>query len=65
VRVNELAESGLTLVESRDLKRLAGTMIPASEGYSVPGADNETNFDHLVRSLGRDKLPVKAALATR
>lgn len=60
----EPQESGLTPAELRDLRRLAGIMVPVSEAYGVPGADDEAIFADIVRSLGRDRLAVKAALAT-
>lgn len=55
--------SGLTPNEARDLRRLAGLMVPASGEYRVPGADDETIFADIVRSLGRDRDPVRQALA--
>src|SRR6202012_3024033 len=57
------AQSDLTPTELRDLRYLAGIMIPISEEYAVPGADDEAIFAEIVRSLGRDKSAVKAALA--
>jgi hypothetical protein len=53
----------LTAVERRDLRRLAGYMVPASAEYGVPGADDETIFADIVRSLGRDENDVRKALA--
>ena len=53
----------LTTAELRDLRRLAGFMVPASAEYGVPGADDETIFADIVRSLGRDKNAVRKALA--
>jgi hypothetical protein len=53
----------LTAAERRDLRRLAGFMVPASAEYGVPGADDETIFADIVRSLGRDKNDVRKALA--
>jgi hypothetical protein len=52
----------LTLTELRDLRRLAGFMMPASAEYGVPGADDEAIFADIVRSLGRDRNAVRAAL---
>jgi hypothetical protein len=54
----------LTLTDLRDLRRLAGFMIPAAAEYGVPGADDETIFADIVRSLGRDQSDVRKALAT-
>lgn len=53
----------LTAAERRDLRRLAGFMVPASAEYGVPGADDETIFADIVRSLGRDENDVRKALA--
>jgi hypothetical protein len=53
----------LTPIEWRDLRRLAGLMMPASAEYGVPGADDETIFADIVRSLGRDRGAVCESLA--
>ena len=53
----------LTATERRDLRRLVGFMVPASAEYGVPGADDETIFADIVRSLGRDENDVRKALA--
>jgi hypothetical protein len=58
------SEAGLTPAELRDLRRLAGFMVPASAEYGVPGADDEAIFSDIVRSLGRDRNDVRTALAT-
>jgi hypothetical protein len=55
--------SGLTPVELRDLRRLAGFMLPSSTDYRVPGADGAAIFADVVRSLGRDRNDVRKALA--
>jgi hypothetical protein len=55
-------ETELTATERRDLRRLAGFMVPASAEYGVPGADDETIFADIVGSLGRDKNDVCKAL---
>lgn len=56
-------ESGLSAAESRDLCRIAGLMIPASQTMGVPGADDALIFADIVRSLGRDTPDVRVALA--
>jgi len=56
-------EIELTATERRDLRRLAGFMVPASAEYGVPGADDETIFADIVRSLGRDENDIRNALA--
>src|SRR5882672_8903932 len=53
----------LTSTECRELRRLATFMVPASAEYGVPGADDETIFADIVRSLGRDRNDVRKALA--
>ncbi|MGH7098228.1 MAG: hypothetical protein ACREE4_11295 [Stellaceae bacterium] len=53
----------LTSTELRNLRRLAGFMVPASAEYGVPGAEDETIFTDIVRSLGRDRDAVRTALA--
>jgi hypothetical protein len=55
-------EAELTRTELRDLRRLAGFMVPASAEYGVPGADDEAIFADIVRSLGRDRGAVRTAL---
>jgi hypothetical protein len=56
------AETGLSTRELRDLRRLAGFMVPADVAYGVPGADNEVIFADIIRSLGRDAQAVRTAL---
>jgi hypothetical protein len=53
----------LTPVELRDLRRLAGFMVPSSAEYGIPGADDEEIFADIVRSLGRDRMDVRTALS--
>jgi hypothetical protein len=53
----------LSTNELRDLRRLAGFMVPANADYGVPGADDETIFADITLSLGRDVQAVRAALA--
>lgn len=48
--------------EARELCAFAGTMIPASARYGVPGADDEAIFADILKSLGRDRDDVGAAL---
>jgi hypothetical protein len=63
MRAIEAPRAELTLSELRDLRRLAGFMVPASVEYGVPGADDETIFTDIVRSLGRDANDIREALA--
>ncbi len=46
----------------RDFRALAGTIIPASASYGVPGADDERIFSDILRSLERDRDDVRLAL---
>jgi hypothetical protein len=55
-------DTALSAAEARDLRAFAGTMIPPSEHYGVPGADDEAIFADIVKSLGRDRDDVAAAL---
>lgn len=52
----------LTDAEIRDLRALAGLMIPASATYGVPGADDGPIFADIVKSLERDTADAKTAL---
>ena len=47
----------------RDLRALAGIIIPPSATYDVPGADDERIFSDIRRSLERDRDDVCQALA--
>jgi hypothetical protein len=53
----------LTAEQIRDFRALAGTIIPASATYGVPGADDERIFNDILRSLERDRDDVRQALA--
>ena len=46
-----------------DLRALAGTIIPRSVAYGVPGADDEKIFNDILKSLERDRGDVCRALA--
>ena len=48
--------------ELRDLRCLAGLMIPASAEFGVPGADDPAIFATIVNSLGRDTGDARAVL---
>jgi hypothetical protein len=56
-------ESELTAEQIRDLGLLAGTIIPTSAAYDVPGADDERIFSDILRSIERDREDVCQALA--
>lgn len=52
----------LTDAEIRDLRALAGLMIPASTTHGVPGADDERVFADIIKSLERDTADTQTAL---
>lgn len=54
---------GLSATEVRDLRLLAGQIIPPSATYRVPGADDEMIFTDILNSLERDRDDVRRALA--
>ena len=56
------ASVSLLPADLRDLRRLAGFMIPASAEYGLPGADDEAIFTDIVGSLGRDQADVRHVL---
>ena len=53
----------LTIDQARDLRALAGMIIPASAVYDVPGADDETIFNDILRNLERDRDDIRRALS--
>ena len=53
----------LTADQIRDLRMLAGMIIPASTVYDVPGADDEKIFGDILRSLERDRDDIRRALS--
>jgi hypothetical protein len=61
--MGESTVGSLTAIERRDLRRLAGFMVPADAAYGVPGADDSLIFDDILRSMGLDLGPVRTALA--
>jgi hypothetical protein len=56
-------EPDLAPAEIRDLRCVAGMMIPASTEYDVPAADDDVIFADILASLGRDLADVRRALA--
>jgi hypothetical protein len=56
-------EAKLSAAEIRDLRDIAGTMVPGSTAFGVPGADDPAILADIVRSIGRDLPPVREALA--
>jgi len=55
-------DSSLTPRQTDDLRAIAGMIIPASEEFDVPGADDPTIQADILATLGRDTEPVRAAL---
>lgn len=53
----------LTAEQTRDFRALAGTIIPPSASYGVPGADDERIFSDILHSLERDRDDVHLALS--
>jgi len=49
-----MSNQNLTPEQARDLRALAGIIIPPSAAYGVPGADDELIISDIVRSLERD-----------
>lgn len=57
-----MATDDLTADQARDLRVLAGMIIPPSTVYDVPGADDEKIFNDILRSLERDRDDIRRAL---
>ena len=55
-------ELTLTPRQRQDLRTIAGMIIPASDEYKVPGADDAAIQGDILTTLGRDAKPVAAAL---
>jgi hypothetical protein len=58
-----MPNDNLTAEQIRDLRALAGAIIPASNAYDVPGADDDKIFGDILRSLERDHDDICRALA--
>ena len=56
------ADNQLTRRQRDDLRVVAGMIIPASDEYKVPGADDAVIQADILATLGRDAKPVAAAL---
>ena len=52
----------LTRAQCNDLRTIAGLMIPASEEYKVPAANDAAIQADILKTLGRDTKPMAAAL---
>ncbi len=58
-----MQNNDLTAEQTRDLRALAGTIIPASAAHGVPGADDDKIFGDILGSLERDRDDICGALA--
>ena len=56
------ADTQLTRVQRDDLRTIAAMIVPASDEYKVPGADDPAIQGDIVATLGRDTKWVVAAL---
>jgi hypothetical protein len=57
-----MSEHKLTQRQRDDLRTVAAMIIPASDEYKVPGADDAAIQADMLNTLGRDTVPVVAAL---
>src|SRR6516164_355209 len=57
-----MTETALTRAQCNDLRTIAGMMIPQSDEYKVPGADDAAIQGDILATLGRDTKQVAAAL---
>ena len=61
--MDSTADANLSAAEIRDLRDVAGTMIPQDTALGMPGADDPAIQADIVTSLGRDLPLVRDALA--
>jgi hypothetical protein len=59
----DMPNEALNPAQIRDFRALAGTIIPPSADYGVPGADDERIFNDILGSIERDRDDVGRALA--
>ena len=57
-----MSANELTSAQRDDLRTVAAMIIPASDEYKVPGADDAAIQADILKTLGRDRAPVIAAL---
>ena len=62
-----IAHEPLTTRQQHSLRALAGEMVPASDAFGVPGADDDRIFADIVASLDRDSIlrEARAAILAR
>src|SRR5258708_39889822 len=58
-----MQNDNLTAEQTRELRALAGSIIPPSATYGVPGADDDEIFSDILNSLERDRDDICRALA--
>jgi hypothetical protein len=56
------ASNELTAMQRDDLRTVAAMIIPASDEYEVPGADDPAIQADMLATMGRDAMLVRAAL---
>jgi hypothetical protein len=56
------ASNELTAAQRNDLRTIAAMIIPASDEYKVPGADDPAIQADMLATMGRDTLLVRTAL---
>jgi hypothetical protein len=56
------ARNELTSIQRSDLRTVAAMIIPASDEYEVPGADDPAIQADMLATMGRDTMLVRAAL---
>ena len=56
------ASNELTAAHRNDLRAVAAMIVPASDEYKVPGADDPAIQADMLATLGRDTMLVRAAL---
>ena len=57
-----MQQKNLAPEEIRNFRALAGVIIPKSDTYQVPGADDDAIFAEILKSLERDVDDVRRAL---
>jgi hypothetical protein len=55
-------DNTLTSAQQDDLRALSGVIIPPSDEYGVPGADDDKIQTDMLKTLGRDTRDVREAL---
>ncbi|MBX3499053.1 MAG: hypothetical protein KF889_06375 [Alphaproteobacteria bacterium] len=61
--MGDTVDAAFSDAETRALRDIAGTMVPADAALGVPGADDPAIMADIVKSLGRDLAHVREAVA--